>query len=92
MEDAKTLLSMTYNLAVWFMEVYGDWGYVAPAFVMPENVVQPDYESIIKEQEEKIVALSKQVDAVSTAASLQDHKERAEKGETASREHGSFRG
>lgn len=52
-EDAKTLLSMTYNLAVWFMEVYGDWGYIAPAFVMPENVAQPDYEAIIKEQEEK---------------------------------------
>ena len=44
---------MTYNLAVWFMEVYGDWGYIAPAFVMPENVAQPDYETIIKEQEEK---------------------------------------
>lgn len=83
-EDAKTLLSMTYNLAVWFMEVYGDWGYSAPAFVMPENVVQPDYESIIKEQEEKIVALSKQVEAVSTAASTKTSKERAEKGETAS--------
>ena len=83
-EDAKTLLSMTYNLAVWFMEVYGDWGYIAPAFVMPENVVQPDYESIIKEQEEKIVALSKQVDAVSTAASSKTAKERAEKSETAS--------
>ncbi len=83
-EDAKTLLAMTYNLAVWFMEVYGDWGYIAPAFVMPENVVQPDYESIIKEQEEKIVALSKQVEAVSTAASTKTSKERAEKGETAS--------
>lgn len=44
-EDAKTLLSMTYNLAVWFMEVYGDWGYIAPKFVMPENVAQPDYEA-----------------------------------------------
>ena len=83
-EDAKTLLSMTYNLAVWFMEVYGDWGYIAPAFVMPENVVQPDYESIIKEQEEKIAALSKQVEAVSTATSTKTSKERAEKGETAS--------
>ena len=83
-EDARTLLSMTYNLAVWFMEVYGDWGYIASAFVMPENVVQPDYESIIKEQEEKIVALSKQVEAVSTAASTKTSKERAEKGETAS--------
>lgn len=83
-EDAKTLLSMTYNMAVWFMEVYGDWGYIAPAFVMPENVAQPDYEAIIKEQEEKIAALSKQVEAVSTAASSKTSKERAEKGETAS--------
>ena len=83
-EDAKTLLTMTYNLAVWFMEVYGDWGYIAPDFVMPENVVQPDYEAIIKEQEEKIAALSKQVEAVSTAASSKTSKERAEKGETAS--------
>lgn len=83
-EDAKTLLSMTYNLAVWFMEVYGDWGYIAPAFVMPENVEQPDYEDIIKEQEEKIAALSKQVAAVSTEASSKTSKERAEKAETAS--------
>lgn len=83
-EDAKTLLSMTYNLAVWFMEVYGDWGYIAPAFVMPENVAQPDYETIIKEQEKKIAALSKQIEAVSTAASFKTSKERAEKGETAS--------
>lgn len=83
-EDAKTLLSMTYNLAVWFMEVYGDWEYIAPAFVMPEDMVQPDYEAIIKEQEEKIAALSKQVEAVSTAASTKTSKERAEKGENAS--------
>ena len=53
-DDAKTLLQMTYNLAVWFMEVYGDWGYIAPDFVLPENKVLPDYESIIKEQEDKI--------------------------------------
>ena len=83
-EDAKTLLSMTYNLAVWFMEVYGDWGYIAPAFIMPENMTQPDYAAIIKEQEEKITALSKQIEAVSTAASSKTSKERAEKGETAS--------
>ena len=49
---------MTYNLAVWFMEVYGDWGYIAPAFVMPENVMQSHYKSIIKKKEEKIAALS----------------------------------
>lgn len=83
-DDAKTLLSMTYNLAVWFMEVYGDWGFIAPAFVMPENVEQPDYEAVIKEQEAKIAALSKQVETVATAASAKSSKERAEKAETAS--------
>ena len=60
---------MTYNLEVWFMEVYDDWGYIAPDFVIPENVIQPDYEAIIKEQEEKIAALSKQAEAVSTSVS-----------------------
>lgn len=83
-EDAKTLLQMTYNLSVWFMEVYGDWGYIATDFVLPENVTHPDYESIIKEQEAKIVALTKQVNAVSTAASAKTSKERVEKGETVS--------
>ena len=83
-EDAKTLLSMTYNLAVWFMEVYGDWGFIAPEFVMPEDVVQTDYAAIIKAQEDQIAELSKQVAAVSTAASSKTAKERADKAETAS--------
>lgn len=83
-EDAKTLLQMTYNLAVWFMEVYGDWGYIASDFVMPEEAEYTDYEAIIKKQEEKIAALSMQVEAVTTAASSKSTNERAEKGETAS--------
>ena len=84
MEDAKAFLSMTYNLTVWFMEVYGDWGFIAPAFVMSENVAQPDHEAIIKAREEKIAAFSKQVEAVSTTASAKNSKERAEKGKTVS--------
>lgn len=83
-EDAKTLLQMAYNLAVWFMEVYGDWGYIASDFVMPEKAEYTHYEAIIKEQEEKIAALSMQVKAVTTAASSKSTNERAEKGETAS--------
>lgn len=83
-DDAKTLLQMTYNLAVWFMEVYGDWGYIAPDFVLPENKVLPDYESIIKEQEDKIAALSKEIETVKTVASEKTAKERAEQAETAS--------
>lgn len=83
-EDAKTLLQMTYNLSIWFMEIYGDWGYIASDFVMPENKMLPDYESIIKEQEEKIALLSKQVELVTTAASDKTAKERTQKAEVAS--------
>lgn len=83
-DDAKTLMQMTYNLSAWFMEVYGDWGYIAPEFVMPEQKVLPDYESIIKEQEEKIAELSKRVEVVTTGVSDKTAKERAEKAETVS--------
>lgn len=83
-DDAKTLVQLTYNLSVWFMEVYGDWGYIAPHFVMPIKEEIPDYASIIKEQEEKIAELSKKVETVKTKVSDKTSKERAEKAETAS--------
>lgn len=83
-DDAKTLLQMTYNLSVWFMEVYGDWGYIADDFVMPEEKVIPDYEAIIKQKEEQIAALSSQIEQVTTAASHKTTKERIEQAETAS--------
>ena len=83
-DDAKVLLQMTYNLSTWFMEVYGDWGYIPADFVMPEKVVLPDYEAIIKEQEDKIAALSHQVESVSTQASNKSTTERVQKAETTS--------
>ena len=42
-DEAKMLLSMAYNLAVWFMETYGDWTFCAHDFVMPEEVCHPDF-------------------------------------------------
>lgn len=83
-DDAKTLLQMTYNLSTWFMEVYGDWGYIAADFVMPQQEVLPDYEAIIKKQEKKIAALLRQVETVSTEVSAKSINERAQKAETAS--------
>ena len=77
MDEAKTLLSLTYNLAVWFMETYGDWGYIAPEFVMPSETTHEDLESVIAEQERKIEELTKQLAVVKTAASDKTQKERA---------------
>lgn len=83
-DEAKMLLSMTYNLAIWFMETYGDWGYIASDFVMPEEVVHPDFEVLVAEQEKKIEELSKQLAAVTTNASNKTQKERARQSEKVS--------
>ena len=83
-DEAKMLLSMTYNLAVWFMETYGDWGYIASEFVMPEEVSHPDFEALIAEQEKKIAELSKQLAEVTTTVSGTTQKERAKQSEKVS--------
>lgn len=75
-DTAKSLLRMAHRLAVWFMEVYGDYDFRAPEFVMPENKPVPDYESIIKNLEEQLTRASK-AEPVVTAGSAS--KERADK-------------
>ena len=66
-EDAEILLSMMYNLSVWFMKTYGDWNYKDPGFIKPENVLDANFKEIIAEQEKKIADLSKQLESVTTA-------------------------
>ncbi len=56
-EESKTLLSMTYHLAVWFMKTYGDWDFTVPGFVMPEQHEQQDLEAVIAGQEANIAEL-----------------------------------
>ena len=66
------------------METYGDWGYIAPDFVMPEDVAHPDFKVLIAEQEKKIAELSKQLAAVTTTVSGTTQKERAKQSEKVS--------
>ncbi|QDW75127.1 type I restriction-modification system endonuclease [Lachnospiraceae bacterium KGMB03038] len=83
-DTAKTLLSLAYNLAVWFMEVYGDWNYEPQGFVMPVKEDEIDYAALIEEQEKKIAELTKQVTAARTNVSGTSVKQRVEKSEVAS--------
>lgn len=53
------LFSMTYNLAVWFMETYGDWKYIADDFTMPKEVHQADLKSVIEDQEKRLLSYRK---------------------------------
>ena len=83
-EDAKTLLSMSYNLAIWFMKTYGDWKFVTSEFVMPEEKNRDDLEVIIKQQEQLIAELSTQLESVTTAASGTSKIERIKQSENVS--------
>ena len=77
-DTAKSLLSMAYRLAVWFMEVYGDYNFQAPDFIMPENKSISDYEGIIKSLEEQL-AKAEKANIVVTAANGSSYKDRVEK-------------
>ena len=83
-DEAKTLLSMSYNLAIWFMETYGDWSFSAPEFIMPVENQHEDLEAIIAEQENRIAALISQLAEVTTAASGTTQKERVKRSESVS--------
>ena len=53
-DDAKMLLSMAYNLAIWFMQTYGDWDFKPTPYVLPEKNDILDMKTILAEQESKI--------------------------------------
>lgn len=38
--DGKVLLEMAYGLCEWFMQTYGDWGYIHHEFVMPSEQIK----------------------------------------------------
>lgn len=84
LDDAKMLLSMAYNLAVWFMQTYGDWKYKPESFVLPEENKQANIEAILDEQEKKIAELTQKLEEVKTAASGTTQKERAKRAESVS--------
>lgn len=57
-KEATTQLKLTYTLAVWFMQTYGDWSFEAEDFKMPaENEYGENINDISKEYDEKLKAL-----------------------------------
>lgn len=76
--EAEIVLKMAYHLAVWFMQVYGDWGYIPDEYILPEKISEPDYKSIIKRQEEEISELKLKFNKVKTSVSDKTKSERYE--------------
>lgn len=61
-EEAKQLLALGYQIAIWFMEVYIDWEFIAPEYREPESEVSSQELQIkIEELEEEISKKEKQL-------------------------------
>lgn len=62
-KEAKIQLELTYKLAVWFMQTYGDWNYEPKGFAMPsENDYGENVTEISKEYDERVKALETELD------------------------------
>lgn len=76
-EKAKIQLELTYKLAVWFMQTYGDWNFEPKPFEMPsENEYGENINDIAKEYEEKYKDLE---DELNTLRAKEKNKEELEK-------------
>lgn len=68
-DKAKENLELTYDLASWFMQTYGDYTYEPAAYVMPKNVTVDiaELEEKNKEQENFIQGLEKRLEELQKA-------------------------
>lgn len=82
-ENCMILLEMAYNLAVWFMQTYGNWRYNPTGFVLPEDTSkQVDYEAILKEKEDLIRKLTEEAEKATFTNTI-SVEERAKKANAA---------
>lgn len=86
-EKAKIQLELTYKLAVWFMQTYGDWSFEPKAFKMPsENEYGENISDISKAYEEKYKALEAELNALKAEEKNKEELEkRKAQGKKASR-------
>lgn len=86
-EKAKIQLELTYKLAVWFMQTYGDWSFEPQPFKMPvENENGENINDIAKEYDEKIKALEAELEKLKSAEKDKKQlEERKMQGKKASR-------
>jgi len=83
-QTAKTLLSLGHKLAVWFMQLYGDWNFEAAEFKLPDKndekridlaALEKKYDSLIEELQQEIDDLKK----IQDSQELASRKEKSKK-------------
>ncbi|XCS10207.1 type I restriction-modification system endonuclease [Aeribacillus pallidus] len=65
--EAKALLHMAFRIAVWFMEVYGDWSFQAPEYIEPTpqtSISEDELNHVVKSYEEKLAHLETELEKI----------------------------
>ena len=80
--ETKALLQMAHSLCEWFMQTYGDWGYLPKPFVMPEehSVIVSDKQE--EAEEEKLAAEAQAKAASAEAIAREARRQQAVKADT----------
>lgn len=69
-KEAEVLLHMAYRLAVWFMQVYGDWDFKEPEYQepMPVNIIdEQELQNLSASYEEKVSQLELELEELRQA-------------------------
>lgn len=64
-KEAATLLHMAFRLAVWFMQVYGDWDFEEPAYKEPvpvQTINETELQKLSAQYEEKVAQLEQELE------------------------------
>jgi type I restriction enzyme, R subunit len=83
-EEAKVLLHMTYRIAAWFMESYGDWTVVIPEYQEPvedNEISESELQKITGEYEKKLFELENELENIRKAQFNVKEKEKQQRRE-----------
>jgi type I restriction enzyme R subunit len=86
-EEAKINTSLSFKLAVWFMQTYGDWSFESEDFVMPVESneksaidhLKKETEELAQDYETKLTQLQTELDQLRSQKTDEGTKERQEK-------------
>ncbi|MBF0706028.1 type I restriction-modification system endonuclease [Alkalihalobacillus hwajinpoensis] len=78
-EEAKTLLHLTFRLSSWFMEVYGDYNFEEPEYITPENLDSINLDLLQQEHDEKVQELENELEVLRQKAKTEHEDEKNER-------------
>lgn len=86
-EKVKIQIELTYKLAIWFMQTYGDWNFEPKPYEMPsENQYGENLNDLVKEYDEKLKVLEDELNRLKAQEKDKTKlEERRKQGKKASR-------